>query len=64
MHQGKHVAVVATQQLAQMCAAGGMALIAFCLTDCTRSFEGLGDLLVQLHPIGHDHEGPVADQFA
>jgi hypothetical protein len=37
-----------------------VALLAFALTHRARRLEGLGDLVVQFHAVGHDHERPVA----
>ena len=41
-----------------------MALIAFGFAHCAGRLEGLGDLVVQLHPVGHDHERPVPRHLA
>ena len=64
VHQREHVAVVAAQQFAQVGAAGGMAFVALGLAHRAGGLERLGDLLVQFHPVGDHHEGPVAGQLA
>ena len=43
-----------------MFAAAGVADLALSLAHRTAGFEGRGDLLVQLHTIRHDDEGPIA----
>ena len=60
----EHVTVIAAQQLAQMRAAAGMALVALGLAHRAGGLEGLGDLLVQFHPVCHDGKGPVARHLA
>ena len=62
--QREDVAVVAAQQLAQVRAARGVALVALGLAHRAGGLEGLGDLVVQLHAVGDDHEGPVARHLA
>ena len=56
--------MVAAQQLAQVRAAARVAGIALGRAHRAHRLEGLGDLPVQLHPVGHHHEGPVAGQPA
>ena len=41
-----------------------MALVALGLAHRAAGLEGLGDLVVQLHAVGDDHEGPVAGHLA
>ena len=60
--QREDVAVVARQQLAQFRAGLGVADVR--IAHRAAGGEGLGDLLVQLHPVGDDHEGPVARHLA
>ena len=59
LDQRENVAVVFGQQLLQMRAAGRLGLL---LGHSTAGRERLVDLIVQLVPIGDDHEGPVAGQ--
>ena len=62
VHEGEHVALVARQQFAQMRSTGGVTVCG--LAHGADGLEGLGNLLVQLHAVGHDDEGPVARQSA
>jgi len=62
--QGEDVAVVAPEKLAQVRAAGGVALVALAAGDGARGLEGPGDLVVEFDPVGDHHEGPVAGHLA
>ena len=47
-----------------MGAAGSVAFVTLGLAHGAGGLERLGDLLVQLHTVGNNHEGPVAGQLA
>ena len=64
LDQGEHIAVVAAQQLSQLGATPGMALITLGLGDHPSGLEGFGDLLIKVGAISHDHEGPIAGNLA
>ncbi len=59
LDQREDVAVVLAQKLPQMRAAGRLRVL---LGHRTAGGKRLVDLIVQLVPVGHDHEGPVAGQ--
>ena len=64
MDEGEDIPVIAAQQLPQVRAAGGVALVPLARGDGAASLEGLGDLVVQLRPVGHHDEGPVTRDLA
>ena len=64
LDQGEHIAVVAAQQFGQLGATAGVALITLGLRHHLGGLEGVGDLIVEIGAIGHDHEGPIAGNFA
>jgi hypothetical protein len=64
MDERENVAVIPAQQLPQMRAARGVALVALGFTDRAGGLERLGNRVVQLHAVGHDHERPVAHHLA
>ena len=64
MNESEDVAVIAPQQFPKVCAALGMALVALGFAHRARGLERLGNLVVQFHAVGHDHERPVARHLA
>ena len=64
LDQGEHIAVVAAQQLGQLGAAAGVALIALGLGDHLGGLERLGNLLIEVGAVGDDHKSPVAGNLA
>src|SRR5439155_17399523 len=64
MDEREDVAMIPAQQLAQMRAARGVALVALGLAYRAGGLERLRDLVVQLHAVGHDHERPITRHLA
>ena len=56
--------MISAQQLAQVRAARGVALVALGFAHRAGGLERLGNLVVQFHAVGHDHERPVAGHLA
>ena len=64
MDEREDVAMIPAQQLPQMRAARGVALVALGFAHRAGGLERLGNLVIQLHAVGHDHERPVARHLA
>ncbi len=62
--QREYVAVVLGKEPAQLRTALRVAGIALRLAHRAARLEGLGDLVVEFHAVGHHDEGPVARHFA
>jgi len=60
----ENVAMISTQQLPQMRTAHGVALVAPGFAHRAGSLERLGNLVIQLHAVGHDYESLVARHLA
>ena len=58
--QREDVPVIAAQQVTQLRSAPRVADPALVLAHRAHGFEGLRDLVIQLDPVGHDDERPVA----